>query len=70
MLTTVSDVSLGSAFFRSVWGGEEDVVPVDIALASGHVGGYFSGAFQNNELVAASYGFAGKHAGRSVCTLT
>ena len=66
MLTSVSEIALGSRFFRGVWGGQEDVVPVDIALASGHVGGYFSGAFQGENLVAASYGFAGRHDGLSV----
>lgn len=62
MLTSVSDIGLGSDFFKSVWGGSEDVVPVDIAIASGHAGGYFSGAFNaEGSMVAASYGFIGRH---------
>ena len=64
MLTSTSEIELGSNFFRGVWGGDEDVVPVDIAIASGHAGGYFSGAFdESGSLVAASYGFVGRHRG-------
>ena len=64
MLTSTSEIELGSRFFKGVWGGDEDVVPADIAIASGHAGGYFSGAFdERGSLVAASYGFVGKHRG-------
>ncbi len=64
MLNTADEISLGSSFFREVWGGQDDVVPADIAIASGHAGGYFSAAFgSRNEIVAASYGFVGTYRG-------
>lgn len=58
-LSSLSDIALGSTFLKNVWGGVDDVVPVDVAVASGHVGGYFAGAFESDRLVAASYGFLG-----------
>lgn len=62
MLTSLSDISLGCEFFATVWGGEHEIVLADIAIASGHAGGYFSGAFDDKGvLVGASYGFVAKH---------
>ena len=64
LLNTVSEIELGCNFFKSVWGGEAEVVPADIAIASGHAGGYFSGGFDSDgNLVAASYAFVGRHQG-------
>jgi predicted GNAT superfamily acetyltransferase len=66
MLTSLPDIKLGCEFFASVWGGEQEVVLVDIAIASGHAGGYFSGAFDAaGSLVGASYGFVAKHGSKS-----
>ena len=60
-LSSLSDISLGCEFFATVWGGEHEIVLADIAIASGHGGGYFSGAFDDEDvLVAASYGFVAK----------
>ncbi|MEY4368022.1 MAG: hypothetical protein RLZ28_1437 [Actinomycetota bacterium] len=64
MLTSFSDIELGSAFFRGVWGGTSDVIPADVAIASGHAGGYFAATFDGAKIVAASYGFLGEHNGR------
>ena len=66
MLTNASEIAAGSKFFSEVWGGAEDVVPVDIAIASGHAGGYFSAAYDpKGDLVAASYGFVGRFGNQS-----
>ena len=65
LLESVSDISLGSAFLKNVWGGAEDVIPVDVAIATGHVGGYFAASFHADEIIAASYGFLGAHRERS-----
>ena len=64
MLTSTAEIQEASRFFKHVWGGDEDVVPADIAIASGHAGGYLSGAFTDDgTLVAACYGFLGSSAG-------
>ncbi|MEO0024618.1 MAG: hypothetical protein RL196_1059 [Actinomycetota bacterium] len=64
LLSTSHEIRLGSDFFRAVWGGSDDVVPVDIAIASGHAGGYFSAAFDaHGNMVAACYGFVGDYRG-------
>ncbi len=61
MLNSPTEINLGSEFFKRVWGGVDDVVPADIAIATGHAGGYFSGAFAaDGNLVGACYGFLGQ----------
>jgi len=46
-------------FFRSVWVGEDDVVPFDLIVAVEHAGGYAAVARQGEQIVAASFGFRG-----------
>lgn len=48
-----------AAFFRSVWVGEDDVVPFDLIVAVEHAGGYAAIARQHGQIVAASFGFRG-----------
>ena len=64
LLRSYAEIEIASSFLKNVWGGADDVVPVDVAIASGHVGGYFAGAFESDRLVAASYGFLGSLEGK------
>ena len=63
ILSSYSDIELGSEFLREVWGGASEVIPADVAVASGHAGGYFAATFDGAKIVAASYGFLGEHQG-------
>lgn len=51
------------AVFSRVWGPSPEVVPVDLAAAVVHVGGYCAVAVQSGVDVGASFGFRGWHDG-------
>ena len=55
-----------ASFFKSVWGSDEDVVPFDLTLALIHVGAYAFLGYDNETLVAASFGVRGEFEGASV----
>jgi predicted GNAT superfamily acetyltransferase len=55
-----------SQFFKSVWGGAEDVVPLDLILALNHVGAYAYLAQRDGEIVAASFGVRGEFEGEQI----
>jgi predicted GNAT superfamily acetyltransferase len=53
-------------FLGQVWGGDTDILPVDVSLAALHVGAYCAAAFVGDEIVAASFGFRGEYRGKQV----
>lgn len=61
----MAELSQLAAFFSSVWQGEDEVVPADLAVAVVHAGGYAAAAFEGNEIVAGSFGFRGGYLGRT-----
>jgi predicted GNAT superfamily acetyltransferase len=64
-LSSMAELSQLAAFFSSVWQGEDEVVPTDLAVAVVHAGGYAAAAFEGNEIVAGSFGFRGDYLGRT-----
>ena len=63
---SAQDAELVATFFNQVWGGAEDVAPMDIILAAVHVGGYAAAVKHDESVVAASFGFPGHYAGLRV----
>lgn len=46
--------------FTITWGSSQAAVPVDLAVAMRHAGGYLGGAFSGTQLAAAGVGFLGR----------
>ncbi len=65
-VSSISDMERVSEFFRKVWGGGPDVVPLDLGIAMLHVGAYCSTAYSGDELVGASFGLPGHYDGSTV----
>lgn len=53
-------------FFNSVWQEGDDVVPLDIILATVHAGGYAAMVLQGEKVIAGSYGFLGQRDGELI----
>jgi predicted GNAT superfamily acetyltransferase len=51
------------AVLQQVWGPPTPVVNVELLRAMAHSGGYVAGAFDDDRLVGASFGFLGRHRG-------
>ena len=63
-VSSIAETEAMSAFFMKVWADGPEVVPFDLALAVQHVGGYSAVAIsQDGQIVGASFGFLGQHAG-------
>ena len=63
-VSSIAATEAMSAFFMKVWADGPEVVPFDLALAVQHVGGYSAVAIsQDGQIVGASFGFLGQHAG-------
>ena len=58
-VSSIAEMEAVSEFFCRVWAGGPEVVPFDLGLAVLHVGAYCSAAYQDDEMVAASFGFRG-----------
>lgn len=58
-LDTPAEVARASALFDDVWGGAGGLMPANLIRALDHAGGYAFGAYDGDELVAASVGFLG-----------
>lgn len=63
LLHTMAGLERACAVFSQVWGPSPEVVPVDLAAAVVHVGGYCAVAVQAGVDVGASFGFRGWHDG-------
>ncbi|MFM6963326.1 MAG: GNAT family N-acetyltransferase [Micrococcales bacterium] len=61
LVETAQDAETMAEFFNTVWGGSEDVAPMDIILAAAHVGGYAALVRVEGEVVAGCFGFLGSH---------
>lgn len=65
-MTSAEQAEAMSTFFKSVWGGTDDVVPFDLILALNHVGAYSFAAMRANQIVGASFGVRGEFKGQNV----
>jgi predicted GNAT superfamily acetyltransferase len=65
-MTSAEQAEAMSTFFKSVWGGTDDVVPFDLILALNHVGAYSFAAVQAKRIVGASFGVRGEYRGLNV----
>ncbi|MEY4989410.1 MAG: hypothetical protein RI933_1043 [Actinomycetota bacterium] len=59
MVQSAQQATQLAAYFRDVWGGQDDVVPPDLQLALLHVGAYAALAKINGEVVGGSFGVRG-----------
>ena len=58
-VSSIEEMEAVSAFLCKVWAGGPEVVPFDLGLAVLHVGAYCSAAYEDDQMVAASFGFRG-----------
>jgi predicted GNAT superfamily acetyltransferase len=65
-VSSIAEMEAVSAFLCKVWAGGPEVVPFDLGLAVLHVGAYASAAYENEEMVAASFGFRGVYQGKQI----
>lgn len=65
-VSSIPEMEAVSAFLCKVWAGGPEVVPFDLGLAVLHVGAYASAAFENEDMVAASFGFRGVYKGKQI----
>lgn len=66
-VSSIAETEAMSAFFMKVWADGPEVVPFDLALAVQHVGGFSAVAIsQDGQIVGASFGFLGQHAGERI----
>lgn len=65
-VSSIAEMEAVSEFFCRVWAGGPEVVPFDLGLAVLHVGAYASAAYDNEEVVAASFGFRGVYQGKQI----
>lgn len=65
-VSSVEEAEEMAKFFRTIWTGEDDVVPFDLALAAIHVGAYAAIAKSDGQVVAGSFGILGNFASHTV----
>jgi len=65
-VSSIAEMEALSAFLCKVWAGGPEVVPFDLGLAVLHVGAYASAAYDNEEMVAATFGFRGVYQGKQI----
>ena len=65
-VSSIAEMEAVSAFLCKVWAGGPEVVPFDLGLAVLHVGAYASAAYENEEMVAASFGFRGVYQDKQI----
>ena len=65
-VSSIAEMEAVSAFLCKVWAGGPEVVPFDLGLAVLHVGAYASAAYDNEEMVAATFGFRGVYQGKQI----
>jgi predicted GNAT superfamily acetyltransferase len=65
-VSSIEEMEAVSAFLCKVWAGGPEVVPFDLGLAVLHVGAYCSAAYEDNQMVAASFGFRGVFNGKNI----
>jgi predicted GNAT superfamily acetyltransferase len=65
-VSSIAEMEAISAFLCKVWAGGPEVVPFDLGLAVLHVGAYASAAYDNEEMVAATFGFRGVYQGKQI----
>ena len=62
-LDTADDMATLVTVFQQVWGSVTPIVGVELLRAIAHSGGYVAGAFDNGNIIGASFGFLGRHRG-------
>lgn len=65
-VSSIEEMEAVSAFLCKVWAGGPEVVPLDLGIAVLHVGAYCSAAYDEDEMVAASFGFRGVFNGKDI----
>lgn len=65
-VSSIEEMEAVSAIFCKVWAGGPEVVPFDLGIAVLHVGAYCSAAYDDDEMVAASFGFRGIFDGKDI----
>jgi len=65
-VSSIEEMEAVSAFLCKVWAGGPEVVPFDLGLAVLHVGAYCSAAYEDDQMVAASFGFRGVFNGKNI----
>jgi predicted GNAT superfamily acetyltransferase len=65
-VSSIEEMEAVSAFLCKVWAGGPEVVPFDLGIAVLHVGAYCSAAYDEDEMVAASFGFRGVFNGKDI----
>lgn len=65
-VSSIEEMEAVSAFLCKVWAGGPEVIPFDLGIAVLHVGAYCSAAYEDSEMVAASFGFRGLFNGKDI----
>lgn len=55
-----------TTFLKTIWADGDEVVPFDLVLAATHVGGYAAVVKEQDQIIAASFGFLGQFAAHQV----
>lgn len=64
MLDRADEMTCLVTLFQQIWGTVTPMVSTEILRAIAHSGGYVAGAYDNENLVGASFGFLARHEGR------
>lgn len=62
-LTTAREMIALSTVFQQVWGSITPLVEAELLTAIAHSGGYVAGAFDQGNIIGASFGFLARHRG-------
>ena len=62
-LDSAAEMVAISTVFQQIWGSSTPLVGVELLRAIAHSGGYVAGAFDNGNVVGASFGFLARHHG-------
>jgi len=66
LVESAAEAEAVASYFRSVWADGPEVVPADLIIAGVHVNAYSAAAWQDGEIVGASFGIQGSYRGESV----
>lgn len=63
VLDQAADMTAMGTLFQQVWGSVTPLVETELLCAIAHSGGYVIGAYENDHMIGASFGFLGRYDG-------